>query len=50
MYEKITAAVEKNSRLILDTERHIWHNPETGFKEWKPRNTWLTRLKTWGIR
>lgn len=35
MYEKITAAVEKNSRLILDTERHIWHNPETGFKEWK---------------
>ncbi len=35
MYEKITAAVEKNSRLILDTERHIWENPETGFKEWK---------------
>ncbi len=35
MYEKITNAVEKNSKLILDAERYIWNNPETGFREWK---------------
>jgi len=34
MYEKITKAVDKHSKMILDTERHIWENPETGFKEW----------------
>ena len=28
-------AVEKNSKLILDTERYIWKNPETGYKEYK---------------
>lgn len=35
MYTKITEAVEKYSKLILDVERHIWKNPETGFREWK---------------
>lgn len=35
MYKKITEAVEKNSKLILDTERYVWNNPETGFREWK---------------
>lgn len=35
MYEKITDAVEKNSKLILETERYLWKNPETGFREWK---------------
>ncbi len=34
MYEKITKAVDKHSKMILDSERHIWKNPETGFKEW----------------
>ena len=34
--EKIRAAVEKNRQLILDAERYIWQNPETGFKEFKP--------------
>lgn len=28
-------AVEKNKRLILDAERYIWANPETGYKEFK---------------
>lgn len=27
--------VEKNKQLILDTERYIWANPETGYKEIK---------------
>lgn len=33
--EKLLKAVEKNSKLILEAERYIWNNPETGFKEIK---------------
>lgn len=29
------SAVEKHRQLILDTERYIWKNPETGYKEYK---------------
>jgi len=35
LYKKITDAVEKHRKLILDTERYIWENPETGYREWK---------------
>lgn len=31
----IIYAVEKNRQLILDTERFVWKNPETGYKEYK---------------
>lgn len=31
----IENAVEKYRDSILETERYIWSNPETGFKEWK---------------
>lgn len=31
----IVAAVEKHTQLILDAERYIWQNPETGYKEFK---------------
>lgn len=31
----IIAAVEKHSKLILNTERYIWQHPETGYKEYK---------------
>ena len=31
----LAGAVEKHRKLILDVERHIWKNPETGFKEVK---------------
>ena len=31
----IIAAVEKYEKLILDAERYIWNNPETGYKEVK---------------
>ena len=34
-YDTLLEAVEKNRRLILDTERYIWKHPETGYKEWK---------------
>lgn len=33
--QDIKNAVEKNRQLILDAERYIWENPETGYKEYK---------------
>lgn len=33
--ERLLTAVEKNRALILDAERYIWGNPETGYKEFK---------------
>ena len=33
--KELMAAVEKNLQLILDTERFVWQNPETGYKEVK---------------
>ena len=35
MVERISAAVDKYRQLILDAERYIWKNPETGYKEVK---------------
>lgn len=39
--EKLYRAVEKNKQLILDAERYIWANPETGYKEVKT-NAYMT--------
>lgn len=33
--ETLFQAVEKHRELILKAERHIWKNPETGYREWK---------------
>ncbi|MBQ2890742.1 MAG: amidohydrolase [Clostridia bacterium] len=33
--EKLLKAVEKNEKLILDTQKYVWENPETGYKEFK---------------
>lgn len=33
--QNLINAVEKNKQLILDAERYIWANPETGYKEFK---------------
>lgn len=33
--EKLLNAVEKHKQLVLDAERYIWNNPETGYKEYK---------------
>lgn len=35
MNDKILQAVEKNRKLILETQDHIWNNPETGYREVK---------------
>ncbi len=34
-YEKLYQAVEKNKDMILEAERYIWKNPESGYREWK---------------
>ena len=34
-YDTVLQAVESYQDTILAAERHIWKNPETGFKEWK---------------
>lgn len=33
MKQKISEAVEKNRKLILETQNYIWSNPETGYRE-----------------
>ena len=33
--QDIIRAVDKNRDLILEAERYIWKNPETGYKEYK---------------
>ena len=33
--KKLLAAVDKHRQLILDTERYLWKNPETGYREYK---------------
>ena len=33
--QKISNAVDKHRSLILEAERYIWANPETGYKEFK---------------
>ena len=33
--KNINRAIEKHEQMILDAERHIWKNPETGYKEFK---------------
>ncbi len=33
--QKLLNAVDKYRKLILDSERYIWNNPETGYKEVK---------------
>ena len=35
MIQKIIEAVDKHRDLILEAERYIWKNPETGYKEFK---------------
>ncbi|HHV95995.1 MAG TPA: amidohydrolase [Clostridiaceae bacterium] len=34
-FAKFFSAVDKHRNLILSAERHIWANPEIGYKEWK---------------
>ncbi len=33
--QNLLNAVDKYEKLILDSERYLWKNPETGYKEFK---------------
>ncbi len=46
--EKLKVAVEKNRQLILDAERYIWKNPETGYKEVKTSKYMADAFRTLG--
>lgn len=35
IYKLIFDTVDENKDMILQAERHIWNNPETGYREWK---------------
>ncbi len=34
-YQILYDYIENHKQVILDAERHIWKNPESGFREWK---------------
>jgi amidohydrolase len=34
-FKNVFEAVDKKKDLIFNAERHIWRNPETGYREWK---------------
>ena len=50
MVEKISAAVEKHRQLILDAERYIWKNPETGYKEFKTSKYLAEKFESLGYK
>ena len=50
MVEKISASVEKHRQLILDAERYIWKNPETGYKEFKTSKYLAEKFESLGYK
>jgi len=44
----INVAIEKYRELILEAERYIWKNPETGYKEYKTSNYMAEKFKELG--
>ena len=50
MVERISAAVDKYRQLILDAERYIWKNPETGYKEVKTSKYLAEKFEALGYK
>ena len=48
MIQKIIEAVNKHRSLILEAERYIWCNPETGYKEFKTSEYMEERFRSLG--
>ena len=48
--EKISSAVENHRQLILDAERYIWKNPETGYKEYKTSAYLAEKFESFGYK
>lgn len=46
--EKLIKAVEKHEKLILDAEKYLWANPETGYKEVKTHKYLKEKFETLG--
>lgn len=49
-FEKLVNLVEKHRELILKTERHIWKNPEVGYKEWKTTEYLVNEFEKLGYK
>ena len=47
--KKLINAIESRKSLILDVERHIWNNPETGYREWKTHDYLVGVFKSFGL-
>lgn len=43
-------AVENKRSLILEAERHIWENPETGYREWKTHEYLFDIFQSLGLK
>ena len=48
--KKVFDAVDKNRALILEAERYIWENPETGYKEFKTSRYLAERFEELGYK
>ena len=48
MWFEHVAAVEKHRQRILDALDYIWHNPETGYKEWKTHDYMVRQFEALG--
>ena len=46
--DTVLQAVETCKDTILAAERHIWHNPETGYREWKTHTYLKQQFETLG--
>ena len=42
-------AIDKFKPLILETERHIWQNPETGYREWETHDYLVKVFKSFNL-
>ena len=49
-YEKQYQAVEKYKDMILEAERHIWKNPEPGYREWKTHAYLKEKYEAFGYK
>lgn len=48
MYENIKKAIDDAKEMILSSERLIWKNPETGYKEWKTSEYMAEKFREFG--
>ena len=46
--EQLIKAAEKHEKLMLDAERYLWANPETGFKEYKTNDFMINEFEKLG--